>query len=312
MTPKKILYADLLDMSSPAAVLDEVRHIVGLIDRGIELSPLERAFEDVCALYRGDYPGYRGCNTYYHDLRHTTDVFLALARLLHGAHAAGERFAPSAITLSLVAALFHDCGYIQTEDDREGTGGKYTLIHVQRSIDFMQTYFRRNGFADGDFEICRNMVLCTSVSTPVATIPFPSPSLALLGKMVGTADFLGQVSDRLYLEKLLFLYREFHEAQIPGYSNELELLRKTIAYYDFILKRLEVDLDDVQRFMSEHFRGRWRIEGDLYREAVDTNISYLDGLMQAHQHDYRNNLKREGVVARLMALEAAEQGRANP
>ena len=31
------------------------------------------------------------------------------------------------------------------------------------------------------------------------------------------ADLVGQMSDRAYLEKLLFLYYEFKEAGFPGY-----------------------------------------------------------------------------------------------
>ena len=97
-------------------------------------------------LFRGNYPGYQKCNTWYHDLKHTTDCLLAMARLLHGASLNGLPLPDRDVVLGLTAALFHDTGYIQAEDDLEGTGAKYTLVHVERSVAFMEKYFARPAF----------------------------------------------------------------------------------------------------------------------------------------------------------------------
>ena len=55
----------------------------------------------------------------------------------------------------------HDTGYIQTLDDNFGTGAKYTLQHVSRSILFMKKYFAQNDYSKEDFKFCKNCLLCT-------------------------------------------------------------------------------------------------------------------------------------------------------
>jgi hypothetical protein len=77
-------------------------------------------------IFAGRYPGYSKCNTRYHDLEHTTDTFLAMARLIHGAVEAGRAIDRHMVLPGLVGTLLHDIGYIQTDGDRAGTGAKYT------------------------------------------------------------------------------------------------------------------------------------------------------------------------------------------
>ena len=36
----------------------------------------------------------------------------------------------------MLAILMHDTGYLKKRGDNEGTGAKYTLTHVDRSIQF--------------------------------------------------------------------------------------------------------------------------------------------------------------------------------
>jgi hypothetical protein len=88
-----------------------------------ELSLIEA---DIFDLFRGDFPGYRHSTTSYHDLPHTLSVYLATARLFHGAFLAGKIISAKATFNGIIAALMHDVGLIQTEDDTEGTGAKYT------------------------------------------------------------------------------------------------------------------------------------------------------------------------------------------
>jgi transcriptional antiterminator NusG len=37
------------------------------------------------SFFRGSIHGYQGCNTWYHNFKHTTDCLLTMARLMHGA-----------------------------------------------------------------------------------------------------------------------------------------------------------------------------------------------------------------------------------
>lgn len=307
MDSPRVHLADLVDMNSPRQVYAEVKGILALIAPDHDLSRLDRAFHDTVDLYEGAYPGYRRCTTQYHDLRHTTDVVLALARLIHGAIAAGERFAAADIALALTAAMFHDAGYIQTVGDDMGSGGKYTLTHVERSIGFVEAYFARNGYAESEFSDCRDIIRCTSLAEKIGDIGFASPAIAQLGKMTATADFIGQMADRTYLEKLLFLFREFSEGHVMGFASEQDLLRKTFGFYQFARERMETELGGMNRHLRLHFGARWQLEGDLYMDAIEQNMAYLAFLMEHHEEDYREKLKRGGIAERL-AEEEGEGG----
>ena len=51
---------------------------------GASFDKLWLAFYDFERLFTGRLPGYRGCDTTYHDVQHTLDMTLALARLVVG------------------------------------------------------------------------------------------------------------------------------------------------------------------------------------------------------------------------------------
>ena len=76
--------SQLVNMEDPLEVIGEVETIVFMMFPEFDFEVVKRIFADVLALYRGDYPGYRKCNTVYHDMKHTTDALLAFTRLVHG------------------------------------------------------------------------------------------------------------------------------------------------------------------------------------------------------------------------------------
>jgi hypothetical protein len=227
------------------------------------------------------------------------DVLLSMTRLMHGASTSGSSFSNREVALSLIAGLLHDTGYLQTSEDRDGTGAKYTQVHVDRSIAFMRDYFERHGFDDTDVAECRILIDCTRLAADIRTIEFSSPNHKLLGQMMGSADLLGQMADRTYLEKLLFLFYEFKEGKIGDYASELELLEKTIGFYQMTVKRLEQTLGNVQHYMLAHFQKRWNIDADLYQIAIRRNIEYLQYIIDNHRTEYRSQLRRGNVVKRL-------------
>ncbi len=294
----KQLY-NLIPMDSPEDVLNEVIVILNLISPDFDVIPVTSAFNMTVTLYRGKYPGYRSCNTEYHDLRHTTDTFLAMARLIHGAVLDGETFTDRHIALGLITALFHDAGYIQEEHDKDGTGSKYTANHVQRSIDFLERHGSELGLSYEEITEGLTIILCTDLTVDISTVEFSSAEVELFGKMLGSADLLAQMADRTYLEKLLFLYYEFKEAGISGYESEVDLLQKTLAFYDFITQRLKTTLDATDRFMDSHFTSRWGTHSNLYRVAIAKQRNYLKQILEIQDSDPRDHLKRGGIVDKI-------------
>ncbi|HUT66660.1 MAG TPA: HD domain-containing protein [Spirochaetota bacterium] len=288
---------NLVFVRKPNDIVREVKYILNLINPEFDLSPISRVFCDTLRLFGGKYEGYRACNTRYHDIEHTVMVFLASARLVHAVAITGRDLREKDIDLCLTASLFHDAGFIQTDDDIEGTGAKYSIGHERRSIEFIRTYLGERGYSDDQISACASMIECTILAVCPRDIVFRDGDVEILGKIVGTADLVAQIADRIYLEKLLYLYEEFAEAHIPGFDSELELLKKTGFFYEEISKkRLNNDLGGVSRLMHHHFRERWNIDKDLYEEYIKKNIDYLKGVLQRHEENYRTMLKRGGIV----------------
>jgi hypothetical protein len=288
------LLSDLIRADSLPSVIKEIREILYSISPGIDLSMVISAFNMTVDLYEGRFPGYQRCNTLYHDLRHTTDTIIAMARLVHGAFIAGERFSDRMVALAMITALFHDAGYILEESDYEGTGAKYTAHHVERSITFFVRFGEDLGLDPSEIEEGRKMILCTDLAATIPEIQFASKEVALLGKMLGVADLFAQMADRTYLEKLSFLYKEFKEGKVGDYTSEIDLLRKTVGFYDFTENRVKTVLGGVDRFMKHHFKERFGIDSDLYRRSILNQKNYLQQILaKPDAIDPRHFLKRK-------------------
>jgi hypothetical protein len=82
-----------------------------------------------------------------------------------------------------------------------------------------------------------------------------------------------------YLAKLPFLYKEFKEAGVPGYRDELDLLEKTPAFWEMAKKRLVQELGHVDRYLRDYLRILRGINHDVYRQAIDRNMKRLQALL---------------------------------
>ena len=294
----------LLFIKDPEKVFSEIEYTISKVEEGFDLGFLEQVYTDTQMLFHGKYPGYRECNTKYHNLEHTISVTLATARLLHGSYLEGHEFSAKNILLALVGALFHDAGLIQAEEDISGSGAKYTIGHEERSIVFMKQYLSKERFSAQDLDNCSHFIMCTILNLSPESIPFNSEEIETLGKIVGSADLLAQMADRYYLERLLLLYKEFEEARLPGSDSALVLLHKTEEFYESIAKkRLAEELGGVSEFMPSHFKERWGIDRDLYEESIQKNIDYLKSLIVLCEDSftcYLENLRRGGIAKEIL------------
>jgi hypothetical protein len=193
----------------------------------------------------------------------------------------------------------HDTGFIQTLEDDTGTGAKYIHVDTKRSIVFMENYVNEKGLSTEMLTDFRNILTCTDLGAKIAEIPFSSPETESLGKLLGTADLVGQMADRTYLEKLLFLFYEFREGGMMEYKSELHLLKKTRDFYEMTRKRLSRELSGVNKYMRHHFEARWNLDRDLYMESLERQMTYLNFILDNHAKEYRNYLRRDGLVEKL-------------
>ena len=238
--------ANLVDTSNPGEILNFVKRIFKSHYTSARFNHIKKLFYMVKRLFNGKFPGYKKCNTYYHDFNHTLDTLLASIRIIDGYNLKNETKLDSRMVKNLVvAALFHDVGYIQEDWDQEGTGAKFTKYHIQRSTGFLIRHADFLKIEKEDLEQINDFIHCTGLASEMLSIHFKSEEEKNAGAILGTADLLGQMSDRTYLEKLLFLYYEFKEAGIAGYNTEFDIIRKTIDFYEMTKAKLEDPFNSV-------------------------------------------------------------------
>ncbi len=281
---KNKLY-DFVDPADGECVRREVEQLIRAYYPEYNLSLFKRAFSDVEKLFFGMYDGYQPSNTKYHDFEHTCSVVLAQARLIYGAMIEGKSFTAAEIEKGILASLYHDVGLIQTTDDTLGTGAKHTVGHEERSIQFMRENLEKD-LCEEDIEDIADCIRCTILVMSPAKIAFRTEEMRMMGYFLGSADLLAQIADRYYLEKLLLLFEEFKEANLPGYDTPLDLLIKTGSFYKEVArKRLDNDLNSVGKYMKPYFRKRWNVDIDLYEQAIQRNLDYLDSILSGCKDD---------------------------
>jgi hypothetical protein len=275
-----------VNVEEASQVRDAVAGVFAARYPGVQLASLTRAFDDVHALFEGRYPGYLPCDTLYHDIRHTLDMTLAMARLIDGhdrARPGSERLGPRRAILGVVMALLHDSGYMRRlSESAVENGAIFTKVHVSRSADFLLRYLPTIGFG-AEAELAARLVHFTGYEMDLDDIKVADPRDRLLGCMVGAADLIGQMSDRMYLEKCReFLYQEFvlgsvarektaDGREIVRYASPEDLIYKTPGFYEYVAReRILKKLGAADRYAEAHFDGP-----SLYQTEIDANMSYL-------------------------------------
>ena len=203
-----------IDTKDTSAVQAEVQ------DAYLEMFPDGRSsfipeiFRWTTESFNGRYDDYARIDARYHDLEHTMQVTLCFARLLQGyvANAQTPRLTRRAVELGFIAILFHDTGYLKSRADKEGTGAKYTLVHVSRSMEFAARFLSKKDFPLTEIRAVQNMIGCTGVNADVSKIPFQDELERIVGYSLSTADLLGQMAADDYIDKLDILYSEFDES----------------------------------------------------------------------------------------------------
>ena len=275
---------NLVNTTDPTAVYREVDRIFVTLYPSAPSRILQRSFRDLARLHHGEYPGYRACDTSYHDLQHTLDVTLAMARLMDGYERSPDcpvALGPRLFGLGVVTALFHDVGYLRrASDTRHKNGAEYTLRHISRGAKFLGEYLNHIGMANLA-QAASQIIHFTGYERSVQHIKVQKPVFRLLGNMLGSADIIAQMSDRCYLEKCRDrLFPEFVEGGLAArsegdartsvqFKSAEDLVVKTPVFYRTAMARLNDQLAGAYRYAERHFGGR-----NIYIETIDRNIQF--------------------------------------
>jgi hypothetical protein len=292
----------LFNNDDPKIVWDKATYIIRRMSPTYDFTLVQSVYEDVMGLFRGEYHGYSPIKTLYHDLPHTLEVFLCGVRLMHGVHVSGDHLQNDEITLIMLAILMHDIGYAQRKGEESGTGAQYTQTHVQRGIEFMRKYFTERKFPPNIAVAVTGMIMGTEHNRPFSRIDFNDERARMLARIVATADITGQMADRIYLEKLLFLYLEFKEAHFGSYQSMFDLLCQTNSFYEMTREKLDSALGGIYKKLEFHFKDTMGVSKNYYLLSIEKNMSYLSKVVARDQAELSIMLKRNGVAEKSLKL----------
>jgi hypothetical protein len=211
-----------------------------------------------------------------------------MARLLDGyqrGRRAGEApLTPQVFLVGVLAALFHDFGYLRRRNDRRHRhGAEYTLTHVSRGAAYLRRYATALGLEEKHARAAAMLVHYTGYERPAETIRVDDTLLRRVGQMLGTADIIAQMSDRCYLEKCRDrLYPEFvlgglagrrraGMLKLPVFASGEDLVHKTPAFYEGAIKRMDLQLARSYELARSHFGG-----DNPYLEEIGKNVRYAE------------------------------------
>ncbi|MCC7374905.1 MAG: HD domain-containing protein [Verrucomicrobiales bacterium] len=254
------------------------KEILGRDDAGL----LGRGFAWLIEAFAGRNPEFEPLDTRYHDLEHTMQGTLCLAHLMVGWHRSGTRppLDERAVRTGMFAILLHDTGYMKARGDRQGTGAKFTPIHVQRSADVAARYLPTEGFTPNEIVGAQSMIRCTGVNADIRALNFERPVDREVGCALATADLLGQMAAPDYPERLSDLFLEFQEAAAAAevananlmFADAADLTRKTPDFWEkHVCPRLETEFGGVYRLLNQP----WPDGPNPYLLRVEANIQRI-------------------------------------
>ena len=175
----------------------------------------------------------------------------------------------------MLAALFHDFGYLRRRNDHKHRyGAEYTLTHVSRGACFLRSYARELGVDERLAQAASTLVHFTGYERAVESIRVSDEALRRLGMMLGTADIIAQMSDRCYLEKChARLYPEFVLGKLGGFSSAQDLVLKTPRFYEGACRRLDESLGRSYDYAARHLGGP-----NLYLDEMRKNADYAHAI----------------------------------
>lgn len=243
-----------------------------------DLARIQTAFLDCEILYRGDWPGYYGCDTPYHNLQHILDVTLAAVRLMDGAEMRHSEnpMGWERVESGVIVALLHDCGYIRKRGDTvHFHGAEYTKVHVSRGASFLADYLPRIELGSL-VELAQNWIHYTGYEHSFESLDEGNELNNRMGFIIGTADLIAQMSDRIYLEKCRdYLFEEFELAgltkrkdangkEVSVIDSAEDLVKQTPTFIEQVFKnRLDGVFKKAYTYEADHFGGK-----TLYLDAI--------------------------------------------
>lgn len=280
MTPEYSI--DSIPTHDARAVEGAILDIAAKCFPGQKLDRIQDLMLSVERLYGGEVAPYQASDMAYHDFEHTLQVTLCWSRMFDAlkAHRKDLPVVYTDFLLGIAGCLLHDTGYLKDTDDPSGTGAKYVLIHEHRSCQISRRFLMLLNWPEEAISVVQRLIASTGPRAVIDGIPFGNSTEKTLAQMLATADFLAQMADPMYLDKLPSLFKEFEEFdRLRGLSqterpfpNLDSLVSSTPQFwYQFVLPRLKVDYNGVYRLLNLPYPNG----GNPYLRQAEANIDAL-------------------------------------
>ena len=207
---------------------------------------------------------YHKLETKYHDLYHfltSTTVFLDVYSGIVDKQIIEKN--ESDFFCGVVATMYHDIGFLKTKEDENGTGAQYINTHVERGCHFISNNFDDILTEEEKSRIC-NLIMVTDYFKKVENLEIDH-----IGACVALGDWLSQMGDIQYVEKLDKLYQEFDEFQkyhnLNMYTGLHDLISKTPGFWYKLVKPL----------LNTKFYALYEYTSSNYIVMVENNIDRI-------------------------------------
>jgi hypothetical protein len=275
-----------VDFDNTAEVSEFVRAQFSGIYAGADDRWLRRVFVDVEDMFAGRNPAYLPIDLKYHNLRHTLMATACMSTLLEGHHAANAdtRLTARDFELAIAGVMLHDTGYLKLKTDSKGTGAKYTFCHILRSCAFAASYLPEVGVNDVELENVLSAINCTGPQSEIGRLLFRDSVSRVVGCALATADYLAQLADPQYPDKLGALFAEFCESDdysnVPPqrrvFKSEEDLVRRTPGFWlKFVKPKLDGDFQSAYRYLERPL-GSGK---NNYLDAVAVNLARIEEMI---------------------------------
>jgi len=207
---------------------------------------------------------YHKLETKYHDLYHfltSTTVFLDVYSGIVDKQIIEKN--ESDFFCGVVATMYHDIGFLKLKEDENGTGAQYINTHVERGCHFISNNFDDILTEEEKSRIC-NLIMVTDYFKKVENLEIDH-----IGACVALGDWLSQMGDIQYVEKLDKLYQEFDEFQkyhnLNMYTGLHDLISKTPGFWYKLVKPL----------LNTKFYALYEYTSSNYIVMVENNIDRI-------------------------------------
>lgn len=259
-------------------ILAEIKELYQDSYHDSNIERIKKVFYDAINLFMGRMQGYYKCDTKYHDLEHSLETTRLTAKIINKWNKRGKLpiISKRFFELAIIAALFHDVGYIKKYGDIEGTGAKYTFIHEKRSIEFAKKYMASLQYSIEAITSVENMITCTMLNADLSKIKFSCEEERIAGFSLGTADLTGQMAANDHNKKLHYLFEGFKEGyEFEGIDNLRkrgviifesadQLIKNTPDFYESVVKKRFKEMGDKHKFL----------EHDLLM-SIEENVKFI-------------------------------------